>query len=136
MKWAPMRSKPAKSRSIELRKGKATISDLIRQWPNPLPHKYADYLLDEALLLLTVASCSSPRSDRIGSFLLLLLTLPQIGPDRFLPAPPHLAADQTGTDPSCSSSPHRRSDRNGPLLLLAENGPLQFLLLSAGPDPL
>ncbi|KAI9543539.1 hypothetical protein NQZ68_008586 [Dissostichus eleginoides] len=88
-------------------------------------------------------------SDQIGSFLLLLLTSPQIGPertlpapphlaaDRFLPAPPpHLAADRTGTDPSCSSSPRHRSDRNGPLLLLAENGPLQFLLLSAGSDPL
>ncbi|KAK1875071.1 putative ERAD-associated E3 ubiquitin-protein ligase component [Dissostichus eleginoides] len=65
------------------------------------------------------------------------LLIAEIGPDRFLPAPPpHLAADRTGTDPSCSSSPRRRSDRNGPLLLLAENGPLQFLLLSAGPDPL
>ncbi|KAI9536398.1 hypothetical protein NQZ68_033657 [Dissostichus eleginoides] len=60
------------------------------------------------------------------------LLIAEIGPDRFLPAPPpHLAADRTGTDPSCSSSPRRRSDRNGPLLLLAENGPLQFLLLSA-----
>ncbi|KAI9533052.1 hypothetical protein NQZ68_026605 [Dissostichus eleginoides] len=92
---------------------RATISDLIRQWPNPLPHKYADYLLDEGFLLIA-----------------------EIGPDRFLPAPPHLAADRTGTDPSCSSSPRHKSDRNGPLLLLAENGPLQFLLLSAGPDPL
>ncbi|KAK1888020.1 Nuclear transcription factor Y subunit C-5 [Dissostichus eleginoides] len=33
-----------------------------------------------------VASCSSPRSDRIGSFLLLLLTSPQIGPERTPPA--------------------------------------------------
>ncbi|KAK1891068.1 Fructose-16-bisphosphatase chloroplastic [Dissostichus eleginoides] len=70
--------------------------------------------------------------EKLSCFLLIA----EIGPDRFLPAPPHLAADRTGTDPSFSSSPRHRSDRNGPLLLLAENGPLQFLLLSAGPDPL
>ncbi|KAK5892743.1 hypothetical protein CesoFtcFv8_013095 [Champsocephalus esox] len=90
------------------------------------------------------------------------LTSPQIGPDRILPAPPHLAnrtgsdpscsssprcksdrippapphlANRTGSDPSCSSSPHHRSDRTGSFLLLAKNRPLQFLFLTAGPDP-
>lgn len=65
------------------------ISDLIRQLPNPLP----DYLLDVSYSSLD--SCC--------------LTSPQIGPDRIPPAPPHLAANRTGSDPSCS--PRRRSDR-------------------------